>query len=144
MLSLCCYGNTNSVKNSLYIYHWCYIFMSSWKKYDIFINADVLPKCAKIGWTVGSLLKSRKSSFRNSKKFKKKKIEKSFSIGDQKLIFIYWLWSLNCLLLFNKKNFTWRFEDMSLIFSWRKQYLTHSLHSSVKYFYAIRMGIYVR
>ena len=26
------------------------------KKYDIFINADVLPKCPKIGWTVGSLL----------------------------------------------------------------------------------------
>ena len=27
------------------------------KKYDICINADVLPKCPKIGITVGSLLK---------------------------------------------------------------------------------------
>ena len=33
------------------------------KKYDVCINADVLPKCPKIGITVGSLLKIRTSIY---------------------------------------------------------------------------------
>ena len=37
--------------------------------------------------------------------------------------------------LYNKKNITWRLEDMNFIFSWQKQYFTHSLfcHSKIKF-----------
>ena len=35
--------------------------------------------------------------------------------------------------LYNKKNITQRLEDMNFIFSWQKQYFTHSLRSFVKY-----------
>ena len=35
--------------------------------------------------------------------------------------------------LYNKKNITRRLEDMNFIFSWQKQYFTHSLRSFVKY-----------
>ena len=35
--------------------------------------------------------------------------------------------------LYNKKNITRRLEDMNFIFSWQKQYSTHSLRSFVKY-----------
>ena len=35
--------------------------------------------------------------------------------------------------LYNKKNITWPLEDMNFIFSWQKQYFTHSLHSFIKY-----------
>ena len=37
--------------------------------------------------------------------------------------------------LYNKKNITRRLEDMNLIFSWQKQYFTHSLCSFVKFFF---------
>ena len=37
--------------------------------------------------------------------------------------------SLACL--YNKKNITRRLEDMNFIFSWQKQYFTHSLRSFV-------------
>ncbi len=40
---------------------------------------------------------------------------------------------ISSLQLYNKKNITRRFEDMNFIFSWRKQYFTHSLRSFVKY-----------
>ena len=40
--------------------------------------------------------------------------------------------------LYNKKNVTWWLEDMNFIFSWQKQYFTHSLRSLVKYFFATR------
>ena len=40
--------------------------------------------------------------------------------------------------LYNKKNITRRLEDMNFIFSWQKQYLTHSLRSFVKYCFATR------
>ena len=33
--------------------------------------------------------------------------------------------------LYNKKNITQRLEDMNFIFSWQKQYFTHSLRSFV-------------
>ena len=55
---------------------------------------------------------------------------------------------LGCLLGFwpsgpkpcggNKKNITRRLEDMNFIFSWQKQYFTHSLRSFVKYCFATR------
>ena len=35
--------------------------------------------------------------------------------------------------LYNEKNITRRLEDMNFIFSWQKQYFTHSLRSFVKY-----------
>ena len=35
--------------------------------------------------------------------------------------------------LYNKKNITRRLEDMNFIFSWQKQYFTHSLRSLVRY-----------
>ena len=38
--------------------------------------------------------------------------------------------------LYNKKNITRRLEDMNFIFSWQKQYFTHSLRSFVKYCFA--------
>ena len=38
--------------------------------------------------------------------------------------------------LYNKKNITRRIEDMNFIFSWQKQYFTHSLRSFVKYCFA--------
>ena len=38
----------------------------------------------------------------------------------------------------NKKNITRRLEDMNFIFSWQKQYFTHSLRSFVKYCFATR------
>ena len=40
--------------------------------------------------------------------------------------------------LYNKKNITRRLEDMNFIFSWQKQYFTHSLTSFVKYCFATR------
>ena len=40
--------------------------------------------------------------------------------------------------LYNKKNITRRLEDMNFIFSWQKQYFTHSLRSFVKYCFATR------
>ena len=40
--------------------------------------------------------------------------------------------------LYNKKNITWRLKDMNFIFSWQKQYFTHSLRSFVKYCFATR------
>ena len=38
--------------------------------------------------------------------------------------------------LSNEKNITRRLEDMNFIFSWQKQYFTHSLRSFVKYCFA--------
>ena len=38
--------------------------------------------------------------------------------------------------LYNKKKITRRIEDMNFIFSWQKQYFTHSLRSFVKYCFA--------
>ena len=35
--------------------------------------------------------------------------------------------------LYNKKNITRRLEDMNFIFSWQKQYFTHSLRSFIKF-----------
>ena len=40
--------------------------------------------------------------------------------------------------LYNKKNITRRPEDINFIFSWQKQYFTHSLRSFVKYCFATR------
>ena len=40
--------------------------------------------------------------------------------------------------LYNKKNITRRLEDMNFIFSWQKQYFTHSLRSFVKYCFVTR------
>ena len=40
--------------------------------------------------------------------------------------------------VYNKKNITRRLEDMNFIFSWQKQYFTHSLRSFVKYCFATR------
>ena len=40
--------------------------------------------------------------------------------------------------LYNKRNITQRLEDMNFIFSWQKQYFTHSLRSFVKYCFATR------
>ena len=42
------------------------------------------------------------------------------------------------LCLYNKKNITRGLEDMNFIFSWQKQYFTHSLRSFVKYCFATR------
>ena len=42
--------------------------------------------------------------------------------------------------LYDKKNITLRLEDMNFIFSWPKQYFTHSLHSFVKYCFATRFA----
>ena len=41
--------------------------------------------------------------------------------------------------LYNKKNITRRLEDMNFIFSWQRQYFTHSLRSFVKYCFATRI-----
>ena len=40
--------------------------------------------------------------------------------------------------IIKKKNITRRLEDMNFIFSWQKQYFTHSLRSFVKYCFATR------
>ena len=40
--------------------------------------------------------------------------------------------------LYIEKNITRRLEDMNFIFSWLKQYFTHSLRSFVKYCFATR------
>ena len=40
--------------------------------------------------------------------------------------------------LYNKKNIIRRLKDMNFIFSWQKQYFTHSLRSFVKYCFATR------
>ena len=40
--------------------------------------------------------------------------------------------------LYNKKNITRWLEDMNFIFSWQKQYFTHSLRLFVKYCFATR------
>ena len=45
--------------------------------------------------------------------------------------------------LYNKKNITRRLEDMNLIFSWQKQYFTHSLCSFVKYCFATQNKIHI-
>ena len=45
---------------------------------------------------------------------------------------------LSSACLYNKKNITRRLEDMNFIFSWQKQYFTHSLRSFVKYGFATR------
>ena len=44
--------------------------------------------------------------------------------------------------LYNKKNITRRLEDMNFIFSWQKQYFTHSLRSFVKYCFALENKIH--
>ena len=41
-------------------------------------------------------------------------------------------------IIYNKKNITRLLEDMNFIFSWQKQYFTHSLRSFVKYCFATR------
>ena len=46
--------------------------------------------------------------------------------------------TLSSACLYNKKNITRRLEDMNFIFSWQKQYFTHSLRSFVKYCFATR------
>ena len=43
---------------------------------------------------------------------------------------------LSSACLYNKKNIIQRLEDMNSIFSWQKQYFTHSLRSFVKYCFA--------
>ena len=50
-----------------------------------------------------------------------------------------------CLFVYlhNKKNITRRLEDMNFIFSWQKQYFTHSLRSLVKYSFATRNKIHI-
>ena len=52
-------------------------------------------------------------------------------------ISIMWLkpnWTFIVLFPYNKKNITrWVAEDMNFIFSWWKQYFTHSLCSFIKY-----------
>ena len=45
--------------------------------------------------------------------------------------------------LYNKKNITRRLEDMNFIFSWQKQYFTHSLRSFVKYCFALENKIHI-
>ena len=45
---------------------------------------------------------------------------------------------LSSACLYNKKNIIQRLEDMNSIFSWQKQYFTHSLRSFVKYCFATR------
>ena len=44
--------------------------------------------------------------------------------------------------LYNKKNITRRLEDTNFIFSWQKQYFTHSLRTFVKYCFATRIHIF--
>ena len=46
--------------------------------------------------------------------------------------------SVMSFCLYNKKNITQWLEDMNCIFSWQKQYFTHSLRSFVKYCFATR------
>ena len=45
--------------------------------------------------------------------------------------------------VYNKKNITQRLEDMNFIFSWQKQYFTHSLRSFVKYCFALENKIHI-
>ena len=42
------------------------------------------------------------------------------------------------LCLYNKKNITRWLEDLNFIFSWQKQYFTHTLRSFVKYCFVTR------
>ena len=88
----------------------------------------------------------RKSSdiFGNFWKFSKNVRERSSGIRNNfgKSSKIFGRWSEICgkssktpssACLYNKKNITRRLEDMNFIFSWQKQYFTHSLRSFVKY-----------
>ena len=51
---------------------------------------------------------------------------------------IYYFIDVFFFCLYNKKNITRRLEDMNLIFSWQKQYFTHSLRFFIKYCFATR------
>ena len=93
----------------------------------------------------------RKSSdiFENSRKFSESVRERSSGIrnnfgksseifGRCSEIFRKLSKTSSSACLYNKKNITWRLEDMNFIFLWQKQYFTHSLRSFVKYCFATR------
>ena len=97
---------------------------------------------------LGSLRKSS-DIFRNFGKFSENVRERSSGIrnnfGKSSEIFGRWLEIFgkssktpSSACLHNKKNITRRLEDMIFIFSWQKQYFTHSLRSFVKYCFATR------
>ena len=96
----------------------------------------------------GNLRKSS-DTFGNFRKFSENFRERSSDIRNNfgKFSEIFGKWSEifgkssktpSSGLLYNKKNITRRLEDMNFIFSWRKQYFTHSLRSFVKYCFATR------
>ena len=85
--------------------------------------------------------------FRNFRKFSENVCERSSGIRNNfgKSSEIFGRWSeifgksskmLSSACLYNKKNIIQRLEDMNFIFSWQKQYFTHSLCSFVKYCFA--------
>ena len=93
----------------------------------------------------------RKSSdiFGNFRKFSGSVQERSSGIRNNfgKSSKIFGRWSgifgkssktLSSACLYNKKNITRWLEDINFIFSWQKQYFTHSLRSFVKYCFATR------
>ena len=86
----------------------------------------------------------RKSSdiFGNFRKFSENVRERSSGLhnnfGKSSEIFGKSSKTPSSACLYNKKNITRRLEDMNFIFSWQKQYFTHSLRSFVKYCFATR------
>ena len=98
---------------------------------------------------VSSNLRKSSDIFGNFWKFSENVWERSSGLqnnfGKSSEIFVRWseifrksskMPSSACL--YNKKNIPRRLEDMNFIFSWQKQYFTHSLRSFVKYCFATR------
>ena len=94
-------------------------------------------------------LRTSSDIFGNFRKFSGNVRERSSGIRNNfgKSSEIFGRWSeifekssktLSSACLYNKKNITRRLEDMNFIFSWQKQYFTHSLRSFVKYCFATR------
>ena len=95
---------------------------------------------------LGSLRKSS-DIFGNFRKISENVRERSSGIRNNfgKSSEIYGRWSEifgkssktpSSACLYNKKNITQRLEDMNFIFSWQKQYFTHSRRLFVKYCFA--------
>ena len=91
-------------------------------------------------------LRQSSDIFGNFRKFSKK-CSGAFVRPSEQFWKIFGMWSEifgkssttpSSACLYNKKNITRRLEDMNFIFSWQKQYFTHSLRSFVKYCFATR------
>ena len=91
-----------------------------------------------------NIFESSSKVFGNLRKFSEilEKCSGTFVWPSEKFWKIFGRWSeifgkssktLSSAGLYNKKNITRRLEDMNFIFSWQKQYFTHSLRSFVKY-----------